>query len=667
MKATRRRTTRFARTLAGALTNSLGSGPTIVLAGLIVAFLALRYAEPIPDGDLFFHLAYAKQMLARGTLVTDHTLYSWTPSSNATIYCAWLAELVLYGLWSALGLAAVFALRYAFVAFAALLVWQFAQRNGLARAPVTALVLVAIVQFVQAGALPKPEMFSLVLFTTMVLVYATGRWRVARGLPAARWFYAIPAIMLVWVDTHGGFILAPAFLAAVAVGEVGLFIARAEARLPGLSLLDLLAAWSLCVPITAATPYGIAYPLQLIHDYTSGLASGPEAAANIAYRSIFDPTADGGVLIGGLCILCGALVVLWILAWRARGHVVLRWLPLSLAALAYVPLYVAFLRSTQLLPVVAAFLMIALAAEAKGETAPASAAAGPPARARVHSTRVAGGLAALLACAGIADIWLQPSENGWVGFGINAVSPVAEAEFLARQKLGPDLYNTFNNGGYLLWRLWPAYKVMVDSRAFPFSSWFQDQYDFSTGKSFASFLRKYPARVAVAELSRTELWRNFMNSPEWRLVFYGSVAAVFIRTEDVPRLVAITGSGDPDRFSILRSPGAAIRVFEFATFIGDYRSASRVLDAMRGPLHMRLSRQAMAQAEAYMQAFREIRAKEYAAALDHLGYGLVGRAVSNRDDAVVTLLVALTQASAPLDEDGRRKVVEALDRIAPPL
>jgi len=172
--------------------------------------------------------------------------------------------------------------------------------------------------------------------------------------------------------------------------------------------------------------------------------------------------------------------------------------------------------------------VIALAAEAKGDEAPASAAAGSAAPARRHSIRVAGGLAALLACAGIADIWLQPSENGWVGFGINAVNPVVEAEFLARQKLGPDLYNTFNNGGYLLWRLWPAYKVMVDSRAFPFSAWFQDQYDFSTGKTFASFLQKYPARVAVAELSQTELW------PEWRLVFYGPVAALFIRTEDLP-------------------------------------------------------------------------------------------------------------------------------------
>ena len=100
------------------------------------------------------------------------------------------------------------------------------------------------------------------------------------------------------------------------------------------------------------------------------------------------------------------------------------------------------------------------------------------------------------------------------------------------------------------------------------------RYSFSTGKSFASFLQKYPARVAVAELARTELWRNFMWSPDWRLAYYGPVAAVFIRTEDVPRLAIAPADTDPDRFLDLRSPGAAVRVFEFATFIGDHRSAS---------------------------------------------------------------------------------------------
>ena len=90
-----------------------------------------------------------------------------------------------------------------------------------------------------------------------------------------------------------------------------------------------------------------------------------------------------------------------------------------------------------------------------------------------------------------------------------------------------------------------------------------------------------------------------------------------------------------------------------------------MLEVMRGRLRPKLKRQVVAQAESYVQAFHDIRAKDYSMALDHLAYALVGRAVSNRDDAAITLLVALTQAKAGLDEDARRTVVEALERVAP--
>ena len=55
------------------------------LALVLALVVGLRYAEPILDGDLFFHLAYARQILASGSLVPDPTLYSWTPTSAALI------------------------------------------------------------------------------------------------------------------------------------------------------------------------------------------------------------------------------------------------------------------------------------------------------------------------------------------------------------------------------------------------------------------------------------------------------------------------------------------------------------------------------------------------------------------------------------------------------
>src|SRR5262245_25591247 len=102
-----------------------------------LAVLAVRYAEPMLDGDLFWHLKYAEQMLGRGTLVTDHTLYSWTPTSNDMIYCAWLAELVLYKLYQVGGLPILFALRYLCIGAVGTLMLMHARALGLLGEPLT--------------------------------------------------------------------------------------------------------------------------------------------------------------------------------------------------------------------------------------------------------------------------------------------------------------------------------------------------------------------------------------------------------------------------------------------------------------------------------------------------------------------------------------------------
>ena len=60
-----------------ALLRKVGLG--LLLAGLVVV-IEMRYAEPIGDGDLFWHFAYAQQMLEARTLIPDPTLYSWTPA-----------------------------------------------------------------------------------------------------------------------------------------------------------------------------------------------------------------------------------------------------------------------------------------------------------------------------------------------------------------------------------------------------------------------------------------------------------------------------------------------------------------------------------------------------------------------------------------------------------
>ncbi|MGH7340654.1 MAG: hypothetical protein ACREKH_09210 [Candidatus Rokuibacteriota bacterium] len=134
-------------------------------------------------------------MLARGTLIPDHTPYSWTPASNAAIYCAWLSQLVLYGLWNALGLPGLFALRYAVVGGVVLLLWIHARRWGvLAAGPTygaaTYLILTVVAIGAYAGSLVKPELFSLLFLHLTLRAYFHGKSRPRRGAA----FFWVPAV-----------------------------------------------------------------------------------------------------------------------------------------------------------------------------------------------------------------------------------------------------------------------------------------------------------------------------------------------------------------------------------------------------------------------------------------------------------------------------------------
>jgi hypothetical protein len=647
------------RWISTALTGPVSPPLAILLACLLLAFAALRYAEPILDGDLFWHFAYALQMIERGTLIPDATLYSWTPASNAIIYCAWAAELLLYGLWSVAGLTGIFALRYAVVAAVLGLLWLLARRLGLARAPVTALALVMLIDLVHPGSLPKPDMFSLLLFAAVVFLYAHARVRAVAGAGALPGLYAVPAIVAIWANVHGGFILLAPFLAATALGEIALFAAGAQARLPRAALLHLLVGWALCAPATALTPYGLDYPVGLVTEYVLGRVPRPDVRWNAAYLTIFDPRVDTGRFLAWLVGMAAVIATLGWLAWRRAGTATMRWLPLGVAVLAYLPLYLLFIRATPYLPVVASFLAVALACESRrGMTTDAAA---PD---QTWSARVAAWSAAVLALFGMSQVVLKQPHYGWLGFGIGYVNPVQEAEFLARQPIGSSLYNIFDSGGYLLWRLYPNYRVMTDSRSFPYLSWFEDQFAFANGTMFEPFLKKYPADVAIIDLAKQDLWREFLKTRDWQLVFYGPTAAVFTKANRAATLSKPVAA--PERFSGVRSVQAAIDVFQFATFVGDYPAANVALRSLETNLRWQTPAAELQKAQAYREAIRAVHRQQWPAALELLERGTFGRPVSDRDRVVLTLLVALVRTPSAIDASTQAQIQESLLRIAPP-
>ena len=568
---------------------------------VLVAFL-YRFADPIGDGDLWWQMRYGGDLLARRSLVPDHGLYTWTPVRAAHIYCAWLGQILLHVLYRAGGLPLLFILRYVCVGAVALVVLVYARQRRLLRHPLTWLVaLIAILMSSNAGFI-KPQLFSVVLMSVTVLV-----WFHIRGCPAAawRWCYVFPLIMVVWVNTHGCFVFGLFFLAVAWAGAEINALFFPDAALPLKVRRHLFAALILTGLAVFATPYGWQYPLQLARSFTGATESMALRKTVRDYDSIFSPLQRSFHFVDFLMLAAALLTALLLAGCRWRDAV---W-DLILANVGFGFLYTCFLRTTFLWAPVFALSTLSLLAAAPG----------PWRRPAGRRLAVAYGVAVALFCLwfglrSIYERYTRPFMCRWLGFGISYFNPVAEAEFILSNAAGYRLGNDYNGGGYLLWRLSPDMKVMIDPRYFPFKDWYA-RYHLAENGQVEGFLREFPADVwcVVFALRDTVAW--FQESPDWAPVFYGPSAVVFARRDLA--LAAEPLRAAPE-IGEIRNLYQGLLVLSFALNVQDFRGAERILAGLETRFLFGNRRAKVQGAVALTRGIRAYYEEEYGRAATHL-------------------------------------------------
>ena len=600
------------------------------LGGLLILFVALRFAQPIEDGDIFWHMAYGSQMASHHTLRVDHSLFSWMPASNDMVYCAWTGELLFLAVWKGFGLAGLFALRYAAVLAVLGMLALHARRCGVLARPETLLVMLVTVLASVVATLPKPEMLSLVLWNALVFCWFGLRAALERDRNPLPWIYATPCIVLVWVNTHGGFILAAPFLAITTIA--GLFL------LPRRVAPHMATAAALCLVAPLINPYGPRYALQLLRE-TLGFSARPD----IAWNNAFQPSMGAAGQYYHLPELLG-----WMSLGLAAACLVRRpgrWLA-AVLFLAYVPLYLIYVRPTFLLPAIFAYSVIELSRGAR--TARLSRLIAP----------VAAILFLWLGGRALYAAYRHPQTDAWMGFGIAYSQPVDEAEFLAHADFGRRLYNTYNAGGYLLWRLYPRYQVMVDARSFPYISWFDELRDFSLTQStevFDGFLRRHPADAALVDFEQDPVWRSFLKTPGWRPVFYGPSAAVFAPGASEQPV------GSAPSLNHMRNGAAAVKVFDFAIAVADYRTAWDILDQVQGPLQSQVDQGTIQRMRSYRDGHAALHAHDYQRAWDLFDESFRNHSIDGRDNTLLLILRALVKIRP--DDPRAPQLREGLTRL----
>jgi hypothetical protein len=178
----------------------------LALAAAVLLVIFCLLGRTAADADLWGHLTFGRDILAAHQVHHPDT-YSFT-SDVPWINHEWLAEVIMAVAWAAAGVRGLVGLKIALAWAAGLFVVRAWQPHRLS-APWRDGLLFSVA----LGAWPllatiRPQAFSIPLFAAVLFglgrIHAGSRW----------WLAGVPALMAVWVNVHGGWLVGGGAIAA---------------------------------------------------------------------------------------------------------------------------------------------------------------------------------------------------------------------------------------------------------------------------------------------------------------------------------------------------------------------------------------------------------------------------------------------------------------------
>ncbi|MDQ7821158.1 MAG: hypothetical protein RDV48_00050 [Candidatus Eremiobacteraeota bacterium] len=521
--------------------------PAVLWFCAVILVLAVVPWYPTLQGDydMWWHLRYGQHFVTQGTFQIDHSAYSWTPAPRPWVCGSWLGSSLFYFIyvfWGIMGLMAAKWLVYLAMFLLLLAIVRLSGRR-LDLACIMAFVLIAAAYKLN-GTYIRPERFSNLLFVATAFLYFAGR------LTGRSLFWLFPLVILLWTNVHGGFIVGLLFITLALAGEALDFFARKKGdagRLRGLAL-SVLASYA----VTLINPEGIRYHFDLFQSLSgTGTYEPVEGFTIKEYRSLWRYIFTGSDLANPLIRLTPISMVIMgalhgaaaLMAYRQKKYLDLS-LTLMNAVFFVFGLQVA--RAVVYYPFVWFFSTVCLLSESKVSI----------------QGFMPWALAIFLCFAAFMgyDTLTSALHTDWQGSPGHDFVPEEEARFISTWGLPAPLYNDYLSGGYLLWALYPSYKVFLDPRGAPYDlQFFGEAERFASNPSagaLEALQRKYPFRTALVHRTKQKVLLAFLQSPQWRPLYFHKNAIVLVRKEDFDALPPGAKNVDlsPERYRDEKNP-----------------------------------------------------------------------------------------------------------------
>ncbi|GAB6082649.1 hypothetical protein JCM30471_15630 [Desulfuromonas carbonis] len=487
-------------------------------------------ASHIHAFDIFWQLQSGKYMVETGSIIrTD--LFTLASDAPRYEHC-WLHDLVTYAAYRLGGYPALSLLKGLLLGAMALFLVLAARTRS---SSWLAILLVLPILFAGMGGwLARPQLWTFCFFALFVWVLERHRRNGGRRI-----LWLIPVVLL-WANLHAGVVLAAALWLAYAAGGFANRVVFGKEEKINLKRLFWLAPGLMVA--AALTPYpdylwstlrGIA---RLgAHNSAGGQLVGPMTAIfNMDWR----PTTFAGEPQFFYALIATALILL--VGWR-RNRFTDLFLLGGLALMGWrLSRHTTFLY-LGMVAILPAYLDVAVR----------------PLADRV-SKRTATVLVLCLTLTGAASFaWFAkpPLEKyGWFRLGLRPFQyPVAAVDFLKKESLPKNLYNTYDWGGYLAWQLFPEYLVFWDGRQNS-AEMFRYGWEIMAGKpGWEDHLDRFAVNTIVTRTCTMDTGQCFplldrlRTSPDWVLVFQDPAALVFVRRNALPTAWVMEHELPPDR------------------------------------------------------------------------------------------------------------------------
>jgi hypothetical protein len=521
---------------AGRGASATGLWAAFAALGLLVLALDVT---PITNNDIFLHLRTGALVLETGR-VPHADDYSALARGRPFVAHEWLAG-VVFRLAQVAGGGTGFDALILFKCLVALVLCGVLYRAAIdsGAAPAVSLACLAFVMILAAARfLERPHILAWLLLGLFLASLARRRSRRAAGGPGGGLLILIP-LQVLWANIHGSFLLGPGVvvLAAAAEAMEGLGLvpwpgaeaaaAGAERRREAMRLMALAAGLGLA---SLLNPYGVAllrFPFELTGSVFMDLIYEWQPPYSSQFRTTYMAIYYAVWAVAGFAVMAAALR-----RSRRTGAPPAGLFPFLVFA-AFFALSLRMNRNVTdfalaTVPGVAGLFTWILPGR---PDRPGPEEGRLSRRAGAWVAAILLGLAAWFAVAGYA---YSPSGARRPGLGLGRSIPVAAADYVARNGIRGNCFNTYSAGAYLAYRFYPAVRVGMDSRNDVYGEALYADYAIalSSADGLARMLARLDATFVFLEWPQSHLATTAAALGAipggWRPVYFDDVAVVYL-------------------------------------------------------------------------------------------------------------------------------------------